>query len=963
MRRFIYVIIINIVFSAPVTENTAKRVAEQKVIDEWVKYQNGGNLNRRSNNVDPLITAEFDQGAGWNAYCPEDSEGPGGHALVGGFEVALAQIMHYWSWPTQGEGYNGYTSPYGFLQQDFSSAYYDYDVMEETVPTDATAQLLSDLGIALETIYGVEASNYNFDDDFLLLSILPRHFFYQDKIEDVRSWDYDWSEYFEILKNELDNSRPFIYAYFSGWSWTPSMVFVVDGYNEEDQFHINWGQGGEGNGYFTLDEGLALINIIPMNANEPVLRLESSTFNEIDGDEDFVNNPGEKIEFITSFYIPPIFANAGSITIELETSEPGISILDFTSNYGSLNAGDTLSNISDPFILEIDSNITFGSKDIILNAISYSGENSYETQYEFEFDVSLYQYGFPQTIQFKKSTPLVIDYDNDGNKEIIVGDTHGKVRVFNKDGSEILNDDFPYDTGGQIWGSPAAADMDGDGFTDFVIPSKSTNVYIFDKTGLKAQYSAGYYLLGTPAIGNLDEDEDLEFVIASYGGGAGDGNGVWAINPDGSIVNGFPIDITPEKVKAGVALADFNGNGRDDIVFGTDDGNLYLYYDDGILAEGFPFSTGDRIQSSPGILNMNGQKIIFFGSEDNFFYAVNSDGSLRFSIEANDDIFISPAFLFYQERYFVFFGDDSGMIYAVDIAGNSLSGWPLSIGDSDHISSSVVFSDLNGDEEPEVIVISDDGKCFVYDIAGNIAEGFPLNNESSFISAPVVIDIDSDNDLEIMGASVNHLSMYDIKTSGSTLNYWNLYQGNNRRAGFESGDECMTEFDCAGVCGGNAIEDCAGECGGSAELDECDICDSAPSNDCIQDCAGEWGGEAVVDECGECGGDGPTDGLDCDGNQLSLFNSLIPEDFSIHSIYPNPFNPITNITYGIPEYVNVQITIYDLSGKQVHTLINKPKTPGYYLVNWNASAHPSGIYLIKMKSGNYSHTQKVILIK
>jgi len=408
MRRFIYVIIINIIFSAPVTENTAKRVAEniiverfmstvhggytivssemikdndqnliyifhlnpmgfvlisaddrvspilaysyesnfitenmpqnvsyfinthkyeildaiennriaeQKVIDEWVKYENGGNLNRRSNNVDPLLTAEFGRGEGWNAYCPEDAEGPGGHALVGGFAVALAQIMHYWSWPTQGEGYTGYTSPYGFLEQDFSSASYDYDAMENTIPTDATAQLLSDLGIALETIYGAEESNYNFDDNFLLLSILPRHFFYQDKIEDVRSWDYDWSEYFEILKNELDNSRPFIYAYFSGWSYTPSMVFIVDGYNE-DKFHINWGQGGEGNGYFTLDEGLALINIIPMNANEPVLRLESSTFNEIDGDEDFVINPGEKIEFITSFYIPPIFANAGSITIE-----------------------------------------------------------------------------------------------------------------------------------------------------------------------------------------------------------------------------------------------------------------------------------------------------------------------------------------------------------------------------------------------------------------------------------------------------------------------------------------------------------------------------------------------------------------------------------------------------------------------------------------------------------------------
>ena len=466
------------------------------------------------------------------------------------------------------------------------------------------------------------------------------------------------------------------------------------------------------------------------------------------------------------------------------------------------------------------------------------------------------------------------------------------------------------------------------------ISSKSKNVYIFDKTGLKAQYQAGYYLLGTPAIGNLDEDEDLEFVIASYGGGAGNGNGVWAINPDGSVVNGFPIDITPEKVKAGVALADFNGNGRDDIVFGTDDGNLYLYYDDGILAEGFPFSAGDKIQSAPGILDMNGQKIILFGSKDNFFYAVNSDGSLRFSIGTNDDIFISPAFLFYQETYFVFFGDNSGMIYAVDMAGNSLTGWPISIGDNDYISTSVVFSDLNGDEEAEVITISDDGKCFVYDISGNILEGFPLNNESSFSSAPIVIDIDSDNDLEIIGASINHLSIYDIKTPGSTLNYWNLYRGNNRRTGYDPGDECVAEFD------------------------NCGVCDNDLDNDCIYDCLGVPGGTAVKDCAGICGG---TD-ISC----LGIDENLIPDTFILNS-YPNPFNPITYLTFSLPQSDFVSIKIIDTMGKVLETPIHQFITAGYHSINWDASTYSSGVYLVSISSGNpqsaISQSRKVVLLK
>jgi hypothetical protein len=118
----------------------------------------------------------------------------------------------------------------------------------------------------------------------------------------------------------------------------------------------------------------------------------------------------------------------------------------------------------------------------------------------------------------------------------------------------------------------------------------------------------------------------------------------------------------------------------------------------------------------------------------------------------------------------------------------------------------------------------------------------------------------------------------------------------------------------------------------------------------------------------DCEGNTPadlygSDNYDCDGMELSLFNGLIPEDFSIHSIYPNPFNPITNITYGIPEYTNVQIIVYDLSGKQVETLINEFQTAGYHSVNWNADNLPNGVYLIRMDSGEFSQRQKVVLVK
>ena len=111
-----------------------------------------------------------------------------------------------------------------------------------------------------------------------------------------------------------------------------------------------------------------------------------------------------------------------------------------------------------------------------------------------------------------------------------------------------------------------------------------------------------------------------------------------------------------------------------------------------------------------------------------------------------------------------------------------------------------------------------------------------------------------------------------------------------------------------------------------------------------------------IDDCsGICGGD--------DVSCLSIEELIIPDNYSISNIYPNPFNPVTNITYRLPEHVNVQIIVYDLSGKLIKTLINEFQTPGYHSVNWDADNLPSGVYLIRMDSGDFTQTQKVVLVK
>ena len=72
-------------------------------------------------------------------------------------------------------------------------------------------------------------------------------------------------------------------------------------------------------------------------------------------------------------------------------------------------------------------------------------------------------------------------------------------------------------------------------------------------------------------------------------------------------MDGFPL-ILGEKTKAGPALADYNGNGKDDIIIGTDDNNIYLIYDDGTTAPGFPYTTGDKMQAAPTVIHVDGEK-------------------------------------------------------------------------------------------------------------------------------------------------------------------------------------------------------------------------------------------------------------------------------------------------------------------------------------------------------------------
>ncbi|MBL7135844.1 MAG: CotH kinase family protein [Candidatus Marinimicrobia bacterium] len=95
---------------------------------------------------------------------------------------------------------------------------------------------------------------------------------------------------------------------------------------------------------------------------------------------------------------------------------------------------------------------------------------------------------------------------------------------------------------------------------------------------------------------------------------------------------------------------------------------------------------------------------------------------------------------------------------------------------------------------------------------------------------------------------------------------------------------------------------------------------------------------------------------------------ILPQKYELLQNYPNPFNPITVIRYSLPEHSNINIIVYDVLGKQIRSLINRPQEAGYRSVVWDATDDfgkpvSAGVYLYRITAGDYSEIRKMVLIK
>ena len=96
---------------------------------------------------------------------------------------------------------------------------------------------------------------------------------------------------------------------------------------------------------------------------------------------------------------------------------------------------------------------------------------------------------------------------------------------------------------------------------------------------------------------------------------------------------------------------------------------------------------------------------------------------------------------------------------------------------------------------------------------------------------------------------------------------------------------------------------------------------------------------------------------------INTNSSEVPSYFSLHQNFPNPFNPSTNIEFEIPKNCFIDLKIYDISGKNIHTIVSEYKPAGKYSATFNASELGTGIYFYKLETTDFTQTKKMVVIK
>ncbi|MBS1647805.1 MAG: C10 family peptidase [Bacteroidetes bacterium] len=311
-------------------------LADETITNEWkgiyVSKQNNQRLqqanqsNSLSYSVTPLVQSTWNQNGGgsvpYNNLCP-------GGSVTGCVATAMAQIMRYWSYPTQGIGSSSYcdcttsslggtpfTNNYGTLSANYGATTYNWSNMPLNSSTSDVATLMYQCGVSVEMDYAPSGSGawvISADDSICAQRSYVKYFGYDPyTIQGLIKSNYSDPAWVQLLQNDLLNGRPIQYVgndpSEGGHTW------VCDGFDNNDNFHMNWGWGGADDGFFYIN------NLNSGNGNfstgcEALIGIEPMPQSALDAGVPAFANPLNGIACSTHFSPQITLQNYGTSTL------------------------------------------------------------------------------------------------------------------------------------------------------------------------------------------------------------------------------------------------------------------------------------------------------------------------------------------------------------------------------------------------------------------------------------------------------------------------------------------------------------------------------------------------------------------------------------------------------------------------------------------------------------------------
>ncbi|WP_164995826.1 C10 family peptidase [Miniphocaeibacter massiliensis] len=199
----------------------------------------------------------------WNQLEPYNLKAPeytsGRRSATGCVATAMAQVMKYYNYPNQGvkdasyEWRNPYTGIVTKLSSDISNHVYawknmpkDYEGVTDEVQRMNVAQLMYDSGVSTKMEYGETSGTVS----LYAGQAFVENFGYDKGLKNLYRSSYEKKEWQDIVKKELNDKRP---VFYGGSGKEGGHQFVLDGFDENNLYHVNWGWGGMANGYYALD--------------------------------------------------------------------------------------------------------------------------------------------------------------------------------------------------------------------------------------------------------------------------------------------------------------------------------------------------------------------------------------------------------------------------------------------------------------------------------------------------------------------------------------------------------------------------------------------------------------------------------------------------------------------------------------------------------------------------------------